>query len=67
VADTGVTLEHVRAFIADHVAEARIAVIYEKSRSVVKADYVWRETDRWIDFPWSVLPPVTSRGRGPES
>ena len=30
VADTGHTLESVRAFCADHVAEARIAVIYEK-------------------------------------
>jgi len=64
VADTGHTLEHVREFCADHVAEARIAVIYGKSRSVVTPDYVWKKTDRWIDFPWSVQPPVTSRGRG---
>jgi hypoxanthine phosphoribosyltransferase len=67
VADTGRTLEHVRAFCADHVADARIAVIYEKARSVVRPDYVWRRTDRWIDFPWSVLPPVMRRGRGRES
>jgi uncharacterized protein len=67
VADTGQTLEHVRAFCADHVAEARSAVVYEKSRSIVKPDYVWRRTDRWIDFPWSVLPPVTSQGRGAEA
>jgi uncharacterized protein len=53
VADTGKTLEHVRAFCADHVAEARIAVIYEKPASVVVPDYSWRRTDRWIDFPWS--------------
>ena len=58
VADTGGTLELVHEFCADHVAEARTAVIYEKPRSVIKADYVWRRTDRWIDFPWSVLPPV---------
>jgi hypoxanthine phosphoribosyltransferase len=67
LADTGKTLEHVRAFCADHVADARIAVIYEKARSVVEPDYVWRKTDRWIDFPWSVLSPVTRRGRGRES
>jgi uncharacterized protein len=67
VADTGKTLEHVRAFCADHVAEARSAVVYAKSRSIVTPDYAWRKTDRWIDFPWSVLPPVTSRGRGAES
>ena len=28
-------------------------------RSVVRCDDVWRRTDRWIDFPWSTLPPVT--------
>lgn len=67
VADTGQTLEHVRAFCADHVAEARIAVVYAKSRSVVVPDYSWRKTDAWIDFPWSSLPPVVSRGRGAEA
>jgi hypothetical protein len=24
----------------------------------VKSDYVWRRTDRWIDFPWSDKDPV---------
>lgn len=67
VADTGKTLEHVRRFLEGHVAEAKVAVIYEKSRSVVKPDYVWRRTDDWIDFPWSDQPPVVSRGRGAES
>ena len=60
VADTGKTLELVLEFTRDHVAEARTAVIYEKSPSVVKADYVWRRTDLWITFPWSALPPVTA-------
>lgn len=59
VADTGETLKLVRDFCRDHVAEARIAVIYEKPRSHVKCDYVWRQTDKWIEFPWSMLPPVT--------
>jgi hypothetical protein len=58
VADTGATLKLVRDFCADHVAEARCAVIYEKPRSAVKCEYVWRRTERWIDFPWSSLPPV---------
>lgn len=61
VADTGLTLVHVQEFIADHVAEARTAVVYEKPRSVVKADYVWKRTDLWIDFPWSSTPPLVSR------
>jgi hypoxanthine phosphoribosyltransferase len=59
VADTGETLRLVRDFCRDHEAEARIAVIYEKPRSHVKCDYVWRRTDKWIEFPWSMLPPVT--------
>jgi hypoxanthine phosphoribosyltransferase len=61
VADTGETLKLVHDFCRDHVAESRIAVIYEKPRSLVKCDYVWRRTDLWIEFPWSMLPPVTSR------
>jgi len=62
VAETGKTLELVRDFCAGYVAEVRTAVIYEKPRSLVRCDYVWRRTDRWIDFPWSSLPPVVSRG-----
>ena len=59
VADTGHTLELVREVLAQHVAEARTAVLYHKPRSIVSPDYVWMPTDRWIDFPWSTLPPVT--------
>ncbi len=61
VADTGATLRLVKDFCADHVAEVRCAVIYEKSRSVVKCEYAWRRTDLWIDFPWSTELPVVSR------
>jgi hypothetical protein len=58
VADTGKTIELVRDFVADHVAEVRSAVVYEKPGSLVKCEYVWKRTDRWINFPWSTLPPV---------
>ncbi|UMG92675.1 phosphoribosyltransferase family protein [Nocardioides sp. TF02-7] len=64
VADTGKTLEIVRDFVAGHVAEARSAVIYEKPRTVVHADYVWRRTEQWIDFPWSSTPPLVDRRGG---
>ena len=60
VADTGETLALVQRFCEQHVAEARIAVLYEKSRSIVHSDYVWRRTDAWITFAWSALPPVGS-------
>ena len=58
VADTGHTLESVEEFCAGKVGEVRVAVLYEKSRSLVKCDYVWRRTDRWINFPWSDKDPV---------
>jgi hypoxanthine phosphoribosyltransferase len=58
VADTGATLELVMDFCADHVADVRCAVLYEKPRSIRKCEYVWRRTDRWIDFPWSAGPPL---------
>jgi hypoxanthine phosphoribosyltransferase len=58
VADTGATLALVQEFCAPHVAEVRTAVLYEKPRSQIACDYVWRRTDRWITFPWSARPPV---------
>jgi hypoxanthine phosphoribosyltransferase len=58
VADTGKTLALVKDFLDGKVGEVRAAVLYEKPRSEVNCEYVWRRTDRWIDFPWSVLPPV---------
>ena len=59
VADTGETLRLVKEFCAGKVAEVRCAVLYEKSPSLVKCEYVWRRTDLWIDFPWSAGAPVT--------
>lgn len=58
VADTGQTLALVKQFCEGKVAEVRSAVLYEKPRSLVACEYVWRRTDRWIDFPWSARPPV---------
>ncbi|MFD0903086.1 phosphoribosyltransferase [Actinomadura sediminis] len=63
VADTGATLKLVRDFCADHVADVRCAVVYEKPASSVKCEYVWRYTDRWINFPWSTEPPVVTKPR----
>src|SRR5882757_6138978 len=60
VADTGATLKLVRDFCAEHVADVRCAVIYEKPRSTVHCEYVWKYTDDWINFPWSVEPPVVA-------
>jgi uncharacterized protein len=59
VADTGQTLALVKGFCAGQVGKVRVAVLYEKPRSIVNCEYVWRHTDRWIVFPWSAEPPVT--------
>ncbi|MFE3800287.1 phosphoribosyltransferase [Nocardia tengchongensis] len=61
VADTGKTLKLVRDFCSDHVAEVRCAVIYQKPHSEVDCEYVWKRTNKWINFPWSVQPPVIER------
>jgi len=61
VADTGATLELVRDFCREHVAEVRCAVVYEKPRSTVRCEYVWRRTELWINFPWSSQPLVHTR------
>lgn len=58
VADTGETLKLVVDTFAPVVAEIRSLVIYEKPRSIFSADYVWRHTDQWINFPWSSEPPL---------
>lgn len=59
VADSGRTLALVVDILKEHNADVRSAVIYAKPRSVVSPDYVWRNTDQWIVFPWSDKPPVT--------
>ena len=58
VADTGATLALVKDFCQGKVAEVRCTVLYEKPRSAVNCEYVWRRTDRWIVFPWSAREPV---------
>jgi hypothetical protein len=60
VADTGATLAHVHEFCEGKVGEVRSAVLYEKPRSTIRCEYVWRYTDRWINFPWSTEPPVVA-------
>jgi hypoxanthine phosphoribosyltransferase len=53
IADTGATLRLVRDLCRDDAGAVRTAVLYEKPRSVIRPDYAWRRTDRWVEFPWS--------------
>ena len=59
VADSGRTLALVLDLLREHGAEARSAVLYAKPKSQVRPDFVWKQTDQWIVFPWSAQPPVT--------
>ena len=65
VADTGATLAYVHEFCQSEVADVRSAVLYEKTPSIIKCEYVWKRTDNWINFPWStddhLLPPAAGR------
>jgi hypoxanthine phosphoribosyltransferase len=70
VADTGRTLELVHKVINADVSEARCAVLYQKSQSVIDCEYVFKRTDRWINFPWSTEEPIwvpPSARRAPET
>jgi hypoxanthine phosphoribosyltransferase len=59
VADSGRTLHLVLGLLRRHTPEVRSAVLYTKPRTIVRPDYSWRETDRWINFPWSTQPVIT--------
>jgi hypoxanthine phosphoribosyltransferase len=63
VTDSGLTLRLLRDLCADHAAQCRSAVLYRKPPSVIEPDYVWRRTDRWINFPWSWQGPVVPSAR----
>ena len=59
VADSGRTLDLVLDVLRNHHPdEVRSAVLYTKPRTIVQPDYSWRETNLWINFPWSTEPPV---------
>lgn len=59
VVDSGRTLALVLELLTKFGAEVRSAVIYEKPTTIIKPDFVWKATDKWIVFPWSAEPPVT--------
>lgn len=64
VADSGRTLALAVQMLTDAGAEVRSVCIYTKPGSVASPDYSWRETDRWIDFPWSAHGTVVEEDAG---
>jgi len=61
VADSGRTLALVLELLRAGGGEVRTVCIYSKPTTIEEPYYVWRRTDRWINFPWSVEGPVTAR------
>ena len=66
VADTGHTLQMVYDLVSSRVKETKAAVLYEKSRSVINPEFVWKRTDLWINFPWSSEKPIVAPESGSE-
>lgn len=62
VADTGRTLAVVMRMCAEAGVRARSVVVYRKPTTTLEPDYAWKNTARWIDFPWSALGPVPEVG-----
>ncbi|MCU1559638.1 phosphoribosyltransferase [Mycetocola sp.] len=60
VSDSGRTLAMVLELLQAHGATVKTLTLYSKSRTVLAPDYVWRDTERWITFPWSALAPLTA-------
>ena len=58
VADTGRTLAVVMRMCAEAGVRARSVVVYRKPTTRHEPGYAWKETDAWIDFPWSSQGPV---------
>ncbi|GAA3943608.1 phosphoribosyltransferase [Pseudoclavibacter caeni] len=60
VVDSGRTLQMVVRMLEEQGADVKSATLYEKPTTVIRPDFVWRRTARWIMFPWSAQPPVTA-------
>ena len=59
VSDSGRTLAMVVQLLEAGGADLRTVVLYTKPGTVYEPTYSWKRTDKWINFPWSVLPVVT--------
>jgi hypoxanthine phosphoribosyltransferase len=64
VSDSGRTLALVVDLLAAVSDEVRTVVLYTKPGTVHVPHYTWRETEKWIAFPWSAQPPVTIEDAG---
>ncbi|MFD1714084.1 phosphoribosyltransferase [Amnibacterium flavum] len=59
VSQSGQTLALAVDIITGMGAEVRSVTLYTKPQTTFVPDFAWKDTDRWIVFPWSAQPPVT--------
>jgi hypoxanthine phosphoribosyltransferase len=59
VSQSGLTLKLAVEILTKMGAEVRSACFYTKPQTVFAPDWSWKDTDRWIVFPWSAEPAVT--------
>lgn len=59
VSDSGRTLSMVVELLRLAGADVLSVCLYTKPGTLLEPDIYWKVTSGWIDFPWSVLPPVT--------
>ena len=53
VADSGRTLALAVQLLKDKGADVRSVTIYTKPSTIIQPDFAWKDTDLWINFPWS--------------
>jgi hypoxanthine phosphoribosyltransferase len=64
VADSGRTLALAVELLREKGADVRSVTIYTKPTTIIQPDYAWKDTDRWIDFPWSAKGTVREEDLG---
>ncbi|WP_307325838.1 phosphoribosyltransferase [Microbacterium sp. SORGH_AS_0862] len=64
VADSGRTLDLAVRLLIERGADVRSAVIYTKPTTIIQPDFSWKNTDLWIDFPWSWQGSVLEEDQG---
>ncbi|MET0590514.1 MAG: phosphoribosyltransferase [Naasia sp.] len=62
VSQSGQTLALAVDILKGMGAEVRSVCLYTKPQTIFVPDFSWKDTDRWIVFPWSALPPVSAHG-----
>lgn len=53
VADSGRTLKMAVEMLREKGADVRSVTIYTKPSTIIQPDFAWKDTGKWINFPWS--------------